>query len=108
MVRFICPHLGAPVELTRERERHIMQEHPEILPGRIDLVAQSLADPAEIRLDPKYSATRKFIRRCDEPFEGRYLVVLVVSRNGRQGRHWIATTFLSSRRPKGEVEWKSR
>ena len=106
MVRFICPYLGGPVELTRERERHILENHPEVLPGRIELVAHTLAEPDEIRFDPKYSATRKFIRRYDELSGGKYLVVLVVSRNGPKGRHWIVTAFVSGRRPRGEVEWK--
>ncbi len=107
MVFFVCPYLGGPVELTRERERHITERHSEVLPGRIDLVALALAEPDEIRLDPEYSATRKFIRRCDGLSVGKFLVVIVVSRNGRRDRHWIVTAFVSGRRPRGEVEWTS-
>ena len=32
MNRFPCPYLGGEVELTEERERHITERHPDLLP----------------------------------------------------------------------------
>ena len=32
MPRFACPYLGDPVEMTEERERHIAEKHPDLLP----------------------------------------------------------------------------
>ena len=32
MASFPCPYLGGDVELTDERERHIAERHPDLLP----------------------------------------------------------------------------
>ena len=32
MSRFPCPYLKGNVELTEERERHIAERHPDLLP----------------------------------------------------------------------------
>ena len=31
-MRFFCPYLSAEVELTNEREQHIQETHPDLLP----------------------------------------------------------------------------
>jgi hypothetical protein len=38
-----CPYLGVLVELTDERQRHILLKHPDLLPEYIDYVAETLA-----------------------------------------------------------------
>ena len=40
-----CPYLGVLVELTDERQRHILLKHPDLLPEYIDYVAETLAEP---------------------------------------------------------------
>jgi len=32
MTKFSCPYLGGEVELSDERERHIAEHHPDLLP----------------------------------------------------------------------------
>ena len=45
MSRFSCPYLRGEVELTEERERHIAERHPELLPEHRERIAETLADP---------------------------------------------------------------
>ena len=44
-MRFPCPYLRSEVELTREREKHIQERHPDLLPRYRDRIALTLADP---------------------------------------------------------------
>lgn len=46
MQRFQCPYLKGEVELTDERETHIVHTHPDLLPEYLAQVGQTLADPA--------------------------------------------------------------
>src|SRR5438132_12290782 len=43
MPLFPCPYLNASVELTDERERHIAEHHPELLPSHREWLAETLA-----------------------------------------------------------------
>ena len=45
---FPCPYLGQNVELTAEREQHIIQTHPGTLPDYFSQLAQTLNDPDEV------------------------------------------------------------
>ncbi|MBV9375999.1 MAG: hypothetical protein JO320_13240, partial [Alphaproteobacteria bacterium] len=45
MPRFECPYLGAEVERTAERERHIAERPPDLLPEYRDRLETTLADP---------------------------------------------------------------
>ena len=45
---FPCPYLGQSVELTSEREQHIIQTHPGTLPDYLSQLAQTLNDPDEV------------------------------------------------------------
>jgi hypothetical protein len=40
---FPCPYLSAEVELTEERERHIAERHPDLLPEHRDHLRETLA-----------------------------------------------------------------
>ena len=49
MSRFPCPYLKGEVELTEERERHIAERHPDLLPEHRERVAETLGDPDQVR-----------------------------------------------------------
>ncbi len=49
MTKFPCPYLGDEVELSDEREQHIAEHHPELLPAHKDRIAGTLADPDQVR-----------------------------------------------------------
>lgn len=45
MTRFPCPYLRGEVELNDERECHISETHPDLLPEHRDRIAHTLANP---------------------------------------------------------------
>ena len=49
MTRLACPYLRGDVELTAERERHIRERHPDLLPEHRDQLSQTLANPDQVR-----------------------------------------------------------
>jgi len=40
-----CPFLGADVEFTDERPRHVAEDHPDLLPKCESLIREALTDP---------------------------------------------------------------
>jgi hypothetical protein len=61
-MRLPCPYLAGEVEWTEERERHIGERHPELLPVHRARIEQTVADPDEIRSDADYPETLFFTR----------------------------------------------
>jgi len=106
VVFFVCPYLGGPVELTRERERHILRKHPEVMADQSDRLALALSDPDEVHRDPDDAGIRLFFRWIHNWLGGKNLVVVVVSGSGPTARHWVVTAFPSRKLPAGEPEWK--
>jgi hypothetical protein len=95
-VRLPCPYLAEGVEWTGERERHISERHPELLPDHRARIAQTVVDPDEVRSDGWY----------DDLLGGKNVVVAVVSAEAPEVRHWIVTAFIARRPPGGDLEWK--
>ena len=106
MRRFPCPYLNAVVELTEERERHIAERHPDLLPKYLAQVAQVLADPDEVRRSQRFGMARLFARWFDSVRSGKYVVVVVVSEPSPRDRHWIVTAYMARGLAGGGVEWK--
>lgn len=106
MARFPCPYLNADVEWTEERERHIAERHPDLLPEHRDRIAETLANPDSVLRDADYPNTRLFCRWFDNLMGGKHVVVAVVSAELPNLRHWIVTAFISRKPPKGDLEWK--
>jgi hypothetical protein len=102
---FSCPYLKAIVELTEERERHIAENHPDLLPEHGDLVATRLADPDQVRSSKRFGSARLFSRWYPDLRNGKHVVVVVVSAPA-EGRHWIVTAYIARRLAEGAVEWK--
>jgi hypothetical protein len=105
MTRFACPYLKAEVELTEERERHIAQRHPDLLPEHRQRVAEVLADPDQIRRSVRFGRARLFSRWYTDLQRGRHVVVVVSEPEPRK-RHWIIRAYITVKLVEGEVEWK--
>jgi hypothetical protein len=105
MVWFQCPYLRAEVELTDERERHIADNHPDLLPEHRDRIAPTLADPDEIRRSARFSSAHLFTRWYNDLRGGKYVVVVVVTESEPDTRHWIITAYITRRLARGEAEW---
>jgi len=105
MTRFPCPYLGAGVELSDERERHIAETHPELLPDHMDRIGDTLADPDHVRLSKHFGNARLFAKWYDD-LRGKHLVVVVVSEAQPKSRNWIVTAYVTRKIAEGDEEWK--
>jgi hypothetical protein len=100
-----CPHLTCEVELGEERRRHIAERHPELLPGERVRVAETLADPDEVRRSARASNARLFSRWFRDLRGGKHVVVVVVLETPPR-RPWVLTAYVARRLAQGDVEWK--
>ena len=103
-MRFSCPYLAGEVELTEEREKHIGDRHPELLPKVRDRIRMTLAEPHEVRRSARSVDARLFSRWFDDIMNGKHVVVVVVSEH-RTRRHWVITAYVVSKLGQGVVEW---
>jgi hypothetical protein len=101
---FPCPYLHGDVELSDEREQHIADRHPDLLPEHRDRIARTLADPDQIRRSKRFAGARLFSRWYDDVKGGKYVAVVVVSAVD-EGRRWIITAYITRQLASGEVEW---
>ena len=106
MERMPCPFFGADVELTAERERHIAEYHPDLLPEYRDKIAATLADPDQVRRSARFDAAKMFSKMYTDLRGGKHVVVVVVSDEAPTRRHWVITAYMARRLVEGEVEWK--
>jgi hypothetical protein len=106
MTRFPCPYLNALVELTDERELHIAERHPDLLPEHRQCMADTLADPDQVRHSKRFANARLFSRWFQSVRSGKHVVVVVVSGSAPGGRHWIITAYIARQLAGGEIEWE--
>ena len=106
MSRYPCPYLKGEVELTAERERHIADRHPDLLPEHRERVVETLSDPDQVRRSARFGNARLFSRWYTDVKRGKYVVVVVVSEPDSGSRHWIITAYLARKLVEGEPEWK--
>jgi len=98
MPLYPCPYLSGEVELTDERERLL-------LPAHRDRLADTLADPDEVRKSERLANARLFVRQFDT-IGGKSVVVVVVTDASQAHRHWIVTAYLARHLAEGDVEWQ--
>ena len=104
MAPLVCPYLQSEVELSDERERHIAERHPDLLPEHRDLIAGTLAHPDQIRRSKRFGAARLFSKWYVDLKGGKHVVVVVVGA-GDASRHWVITAYITRSLPAGEIEW---
>jgi hypothetical protein len=102
MSLFSCPHLEGQVELTEERERHIAERHPDLLPEYRKHVVETVAAPDQVRRSVRFGNARLFSRWYTDVKKGKYVVV---SEPDMANRHWVITAYLTRKLVEGEVEW---
>ena len=106
MIRYPCPYLNGEVELTKERERHIAERHPDLLPDHQHHLAETLAQPDQVRRSARFGSARLFSRWYTDLRQGKHVVVVVVSDRGPSERHWVITAYMARTLAQGDVEWK--
>lgn len=100
MANFSCPYLKGSVELSAEREQHIAENHPDLLPEHRDLIALTLANPDQVRNSKRFGSARLFSRWYADLKSGKHVVVVVVS-EPTAGRHWIITAYIARKLVEG-------
>ncbi|MBF0204153.1 MAG: hypothetical protein HQK67_07515 [Desulfamplus sp.] len=103
---FPCPYLEADVEVTEEREKHIAENHPDLLPEYRQCIAETLANPDMVRRSERFENARMFSRWFETVKGGKYVVVFVVSDLFPDIRHWIITSYITKKLSQGAIEWK--
>src|SRR3972149_6941788 len=101
MSRYHCPYLNGEVELTEERERHIAERHPDLLPEHRARLVETLAAPDQVRRSVRFGSARLFSRWYTDVPRGKHLVVVVVSEADATRRHWIITASLARKLAEG-------
>jgi hypothetical protein len=104
VLKFKCPYLGTTVECSEERERHIVERHPELRSRFQELLATTLRDPDEVRQSNLFPFAHLFSRWYTDVGKGKYVVVVVVGEPG--GRHWVVTAYIARKLSGGTPEWK--
>ena len=98
---FDCPYLSSQVELSDEREEHIIQNHPNTLPDYIEQLSETLANPDRVRPSKHDTQALLFSKWFDTIRTGRYLIVITVS-DLETNRHWIITAY-TARKLAGDI-----
>jgi len=110
-----CPYLGGTIELTDERQQHILSKHPDFLPEYFDQprVGARHAVPLQLMMTGSYQeivmhppTTRLFAHWFTDVKGGKFVVVAVVSDPPPQERHWIVTAYITRKLVQGAIEWK--
>ncbi|MBU4272175.1 MAG: hypothetical protein KKA28_09970 [Planctomycetes bacterium] len=101
-----CPYLGADVELSDERERHIRNHHPDLLPDHHERIIETVGDPDQIRRSVRVGNAKLFSKWYADLRGSKHVVVVVVSDPGRKTQPWIITSYLARKLKEGEIEWR--
>lgn len=102
MELFPCPYLDSSVDLTEEREKHIAERHPELLPEYRDCIIQTLNDPDQVRRSKRFSNALSFSKWFENVRDGKFVVIVVITND----RNWIITAYICRKLSEGEIIWK--
>ena len=105
MTRLPCPYLKTEVELTDEREAHIREKHPELLPQHRDHLIHTLADPDDVRRDTRFPNSLLFSHWFPDVKGGKFVVVVVVADPPPAERYWVVTAYVARQLSGGTVTW---
>jgi hypothetical protein len=103
---FPCPYFQGEVELTEEREQHIGENHPDLLPEYRDRIADTLADPDQVRRSTRFGNALLFSRWFEEVRGGKHIVLVVLTEGTPNGRNWIITAYIARRLAGGDIVWQ--
>lgn len=102
---FDCPYLGTTVELSGEREAHIIASHPGTLPDYLEQLANTLKKPDLIRGSDRDPTALLFSRWFESIRTGRYMAVVTVS-DVASSRHWVITAYTARKLTGGNPLWQ--
>jgi hypothetical protein len=63
--------------LTDQREQHIAEAHPDLLPGQLERIADTLANPDQVLRSVRSGNARLFTHWYNDLLGGKYVVVVM-------------------------------
>jgi hypothetical protein len=87
--------------LTEEREKHIAERHPDLLPTHHDRIVETLFNPDQIRRSRRFGDALLFSRWFEDILAGKFVVVVVITNE----RPWIITAYVCQKLIEGEPIW---
>lgn len=91
------------IQLSAERWKHIVQQHPEMKP-HIEQVRTALSDPDYVKRSSSDDDVLLYYRFVSEIFGGKYVLVAVK----RNERDFVVTAYITDKIKKGEEIWRRR
>lgn len=102
MELFQCPYLDMEVELSDNKERHIITRHADLFPHHLAYIVGTLGSPdVVLRKTPDDNTTlffRWYYGLCN-----KYMAVVVVMEPDRK---WVITAYPAHRLHRGEILWQ--
>lgn len=100
---FYCPYLETTVELSEDREQHVIESHPGTLPDYLSQLSETLGCPDLIRRSTRDEKSLLCSRWFDTIRTGRYLVVVVISQDDKP-LPWIITAYTARKIAGGGIQ----
>lgn len=100
---FITDVFKEAIELTDERWKHIIKEHPEIEPYR-DRIKEVLSSPDYVKKSKRDENVLLYYKFYDDIFDGKYLIVVAM----KGLRSFILTCYITDIIKKGETLWEKK
>jgi len=100
---FITDIFEEAIELTDERWKHIIKEHPEIEPYR-ERIKEVLSAPDYVKKSKRDAEVLLYYKFYDDIFDGKYLLVTAM----KSLRSFILTCYITDIIKKGETLWEKK
>lgn len=110
MKKLYSRYLKADVELSEQREEHIVEGHPDLLPKYWAEMKKTVEEPDEVRKSARMPSARLHTRWFNSVKDGKYVVVVIVtdSKPTAKHRYWIVTAYIARKIVEGEIEWQRK
>ncbi len=59
--KFYCRYLKHSIELSEDREKHILEAHPDLLPEYEARIKETLFDPDQVRRSLRFNDAKLFL-----------------------------------------------
>ncbi len=90
------------MEFPEGREQHVLARHPDLLLAGRKFIANTLADPDQVRSSSRFGNASLFSRWYD--VLSKHVVVVVIDEPN--GRKWVVTAYIARKLVAGAVEWE--
>ena len=94
---------GNKIEISVSRWKHILEQHPEIMPY-LENIKQTIGAPDVVKLSVSDRSVRMYYRFFSSILGGKYLLVVIKTNK----RNFVITAYITDYIKTGEEIWKRR